>query len=152
MRSSPRGQSGKGQSSSGKDLSPHQPTPGKAPCRGGGGALRLLPAPALMKQKPGSVTSQSEKVHEGDTQLIRCDGLPVPCPDNVAAILGAGTLRTQLRTRSQEVVPKSFMNDLTLTCHVSTCSSIKWSQQSLTRDTTSMSCQVYRIFVLPAKA
>lgn len=101
--------------------------------------LGLLPAAAQRGQQPGSAPSQTEKVQR-DTQLIRWDGLLVPCPtDVVDAPLGARTLRQfwrQLWTWSQETALKSLLSDLELTCKsqlphlktVSTISATQWNK------------------------
>lgn len=76
-----------------KDLSLISSRKGRSPAGVGVVQLRLLPAPAL-RRKPGSVTSQPEKVHSWDTQLVRRGGLLVLCPTDVpVAPLGARTLR-----------------------------------------------------------
>ena len=54
---------------------------------------RLLPAPALTRQKPGSASSQAGKVQR-DTQRAGWDAFLVPYPTDVAAApLRAGSLR-----------------------------------------------------------
>lgn len=43
---------------------------------------------------------------------------------------------------------QSLLNDFDLTCQVSASSFVKWSQQSLPLNETSMNCQMYRNFGL----
>lgn len=61
MGSSSQGQSRRGQSSSGRDLSPISPLKGRVLAGVGVVQLRLLPAPAQKGEKPGSVTSRQRK-------------------------------------------------------------------------------------------
>lgn len=79
----------------------YQPTQRKFSGRDGGGSAQTPPAPAQMGQKPGSATSQPEKVQRDI--LVRWDGLLVPCSTDVAAVpLGARTLR-QFRETSMDL-------------------------------------------------
>lgn len=113
--------------------------------------LRLLPAPAQMGKKPRSATSQPEKVQR-DTQLVRWDGFLVACPTDVAAApLGSKNPRQFQETAmdlESGVRSQSLLNDFDLTCQVSASSFVKWSQQSLPLNETTMNCQMYRNFGL----
>lgn len=128
MGSSSQGQSRRGQSSSGRDLSPISPLKGSVLARVGVVQLRLLPAPAQMGKKPGSATSQPEKIQR-DTQLVRWDGLFVTCPTDVAAApLGSKNLRQFQETAmdlESGVRSQSLLNDFDLTCQVSASSFVK---------------------------
>lgn len=108
VRSSSQGQSGKGQSSSGRELSQVSSFKGRLH-RQKGVQYRPLPAPALARQKPGSAPAR--KSSQGYTTGQQ-DALLVPCFTDVAATPGGGVRRQFLRDSYGPGVKRQFLKVL----------------------------------------